>query len=135
EADRLTALLPVLEEEEGGRRRVIETLQNEIAQLESQVGHLRILKERQDVNPDGPARIQQMMADLERCKSELAAVQHMLEEEEAGRSDWLRRTRELGKEKAALEGEVPVLRDRQAAVCREEDALGKRVRELEGRHG
>ena len=45
----------------------IDKCRAEIGQLEATVGHLRILKEWQDANPEAPARIQQMMTDLERC--------------------------------------------------------------------
>ena len=60
----------------------IDKCRAEIGQLEATVGHLRILKEWQNANPEAAARIQQMMTDLERCKSELAAVQQKLAQDE-----------------------------------------------------
>ena len=39
----------------------IEKCRAEIGQLEATVGHLRILKEWHDANPEAAARIQQMM--------------------------------------------------------------------------
>src|SRR5205823_374122 len=83
EADRLQAIVPVLQEEQRQLRETVEARQKEIAQLEATVGHLRILKKWQEEHPEAAVQIQQMMMDLERCKSELAAVQQKLAQDEA----------------------------------------------------
>jgi uncharacterized coiled-coil DUF342 family protein len=101
----------------------IEKCRTEIGQLEAAVGHLRILKAWQDANPDAPARIQQMMTDLERCKSELAAIQQRLVQDEA-RLDAIQQeaklfTQEkqnLEQQKSTLEKEIAALRDSQKAL-------------------
>src|ERR1035441_223527 len=79
----LDATLPVRRDELRQATEGIEKCRAEVGQIEATVGHLRILKEWQDANPEAPARIQQMMTDLERYKAELAAVQQKLAQEEA----------------------------------------------------
>jgi len=82
ELGQLEALLPVRREENQQVTEAIQRGRTEIGQLEATVGQLRILKEWQAANPEAPARIQQMMVDLERGKSELAAVQSKLAQDE-----------------------------------------------------
>ncbi len=82
ELTQLDALLPVRRDELRQATENIEKCRGEIGQLEATVGHLRILKEWNDANPEAAARIQQMMLDLERYKSELAAIQSKLAQDE-----------------------------------------------------
>ena len=58
ELKELDAILPVRREELRQATEGIDKCRAEIGQLEATVGHLRILKEWQDANPEAPARIQ-----------------------------------------------------------------------------
>jgi hypothetical protein len=120
ELKELEAILPVRREELRQTSEGIDKCRAEIGQLEATVGHLRILKEWQDANPEAPARIQQMMMDLERCKSELAALQQKLAEDEAKRNTITREVSEFAQKKAELDGQIPILRDRLAALHKED---------------
>lgn len=133
ELNELEATLPVRREEMRQATEGIDKCRAEIGQLEATVGHLRILKEWQDANPEAPARIQQMMADLERCKSELAALQHKLAEDEAKRNAITKEVSEFAQKKAELDGQIPILRDRLAALHKEESELQATIRALEER--
>src|SRR5262245_17543280 len=82
ELNDLEAVLPVRRDEHRQVAEDIDRKRAEIGQLEATVGHLRILKEWQDANPEAPARIQQMMLDLERSRSELTSVQQKLAQDE-----------------------------------------------------
>src|SRR5262245_32273698 len=75
ELNELDATLPVRREELRQVSDAIQSQRQQLAALEGEVGHLHQLREWQQTNPDAPVRIQQMMVDLERGKSELAAVQ------------------------------------------------------------
>ena len=96
----IEALLPVRQDELRQATDAIARSRAEIGQLEDTVGHLRILKEWRDANPEAPARIQQMMTDLERCKSELAAVQQKLAHDEQRLNEVTQETSQLKLEKA-----------------------------------
>ncbi|MCX6624916.1 MAG: hypothetical protein NTY38_28420 [Acidobacteria bacterium] len=133
ELNELVATLPVRREEMRQTSEGIDKCRTEIGQLEATVGHLRILKEWQDANPEAPARIQQMMTDLERCKSELAAIQQKLAQDEATRNAITKEVSELAQKKAELDGQVPILRDRLAALHKEESELQAAIRSLEER--
>ncbi len=133
ELKELEAILPVRREELRQTTEGIDKCRADIGQLEATVGHLRILKEWQDANPEAPARIQQMMADLERCKSELAAIQQKLAEDEAKRNSITKEVSELSQKKAELEGQLPILRDRLAALHKEDSELQAAIRSLEDR--
>jgi len=82
ELTELDSLLPVRRDELRQATEGIEKCRAENGQLEATVGHLRILKEWNEANPEAASRIQQMMLDLERYKSELAAVQSKLAQDE-----------------------------------------------------
>lgn len=133
ELKELEATLPVRREELRQTTEGIDKCRAEIGQLEATVGHLRILKEWQDANPEAPARIQQMMTDLERCKSELAAIQQKLAEDEAKRNAITKEVSEFAQKKAELEGQIPILRDRLAALHKEDSELQAAIRALEER--
>jgi predicted nucleic acid-binding Zn-ribbon protein len=133
ELKELEAILPVRREELRQATEGIDKCRAEIGQLEATVGHLRILKEWQDANPEAPARIQQMMTDLERCKSELAAIQQKLAEDEAKRNAITKEVSEFAQKKAELEGQIPILRDRLAALHKEDSELQAAIRSLEDR--
>ena len=133
ELKELEATLPVRREELRQTTEGIDKCRAEIGRLEATVGHLRILKEWQDANPEAPARIQQMMTDLERCKSELAAIQQKLAEDEAKRNAITKEVSEFAQKKAELEGQIPILRDRLAALHKEDSELQAAIRALEER--
>lgn len=152
----LEATLPVRRDELRQASEGIDKCRAEIGQLEATVGHLRILKEWQDANPEAPARIQQMMTDLERCKAELAAVQQKLAQEEAhqdqianefkakiaqeqARLDQMAHDIKLTmldkqaveQQKAALEKEVSALRDAQKGLNQNIKDAEARLKEAE----
>jgi uncharacterized coiled-coil DUF342 family protein len=133
ELKELEATLPVRREEFRQTTEGIDKCRAEIGQLEATVGHLRILKEWQDANPEAPARIQQMMTDLERCKSELAAIQQKLAEDEVKRNAITKEVSEFAQKKAELEGQIPILRERLAALHKEDSELQAAIRSLEER--
>ena len=116
EADRLQAIVPVLQEEQRQLRETIGARQQEIAQLDATVGHLRILKKWQEENPEAPARIQQMIADVARGESTRAAVQLELAQAEARLNEVKQETSRFNLEKAQLTQESGTLRDQLAAL-------------------
>ncbi len=131
ELKELDATLPVRREELRQATEGIDKCRAEIGQLEATVGHLRILKEWQDANPEAPARIQQMMTDLERCKSELAAVQQKLAQDEQRLNEVTQETNRLNQEKALLAQEIGTLRDQLAGLHKQKTELEKALRDLD----
>jgi hypothetical protein len=131
ELKELEAILPVRQEELRQATEGIEKCRTEIGQLEATVGHLRILKEWQDANPEAPARIQQMMADIERFNAEKAAVQQKLAQDEQRLNEVTQETTRLTLEKAQLTQEAGALRDQLTALHKQEADLEGIVRELD----
>ncbi len=131
----LESILPVRREELRQATEGIDKCHAEIGQLEATVGHLRILKEWQNANPEAPARIQQMITDLERCKSELAAVQQKLAQDEQRLNEVTQETNLFNLEKAQLTQEIGTLRDQLAGLHRQKaevaEELQKQKTELE----
>ncbi len=106
----LDAQLPARREALRGVTDEVERLRAEIGQLEATVGHLRLLKEWQNANPEAPVRIQQMMGDLERLKSDLAAVHQKLAQDES-------RLAEIAQERSRLALENADFRQQNEALC------------------
>jgi len=131
ELKELEAVLPVRRDELRQATEGVGKCRAEIGQLEATVGHLRILKEWQDANPEAPARIQQMMTDLERCKSELAAVQQKLAQDEHQLNEVRQETSRLSLEKAQLTQETSTLRDQLAELHKLKADLEKAVHDLD----
>ena len=131
ELKELEAVLPVRRDELRQATEGIDKCRAEIGQLEATVGHLRILKEWQDANPEAPARIQQMMTDLERCKAELAAVQQKLAQDEQHLNEVTQETNRLILEKAQLTQETATLRDQLAGLHKQEAELERALRDLD----
>lgn len=131
ELKELEAVLPVRREEVRQATEAIENCRKEIGQLEATVGHLRILKEWQDANPDAPARIQQLMADLERAKSELTAAQQKLAQEEARMNEILGEVTRLTQEKTQLAEQIPALQSQLASLQRQKAELETQLRTLD----
>jgi predicted nucleic acid-binding Zn-ribbon protein len=111
----------------------VQARQQELGQLEAAVGHLRILKEWQDANPEAPARIQQMMIDLEHGKSELTAVQQKLAQEEARLNEIDQEARHLRQEKTQLAEQIPSLRDQVETLLKQKAELEETLRNLDDR--
>ena len=130
----LEAILPVRHEELRQATEGIDKCRAEIGQLEATVGHLRILKEWQNANPEAPARIQQMMTDLERCKSELAAVQLKLAQDQQLLNDVTQETNRLSLEKTQLTQETGTLRDQLSGFHKQRAELEKDLRDLDDQH-
>src|SRR5580692_9235158 len=131
ELKELEAILPVRREELRQATEGIDKCRAEIGQLEATVGHLRILKEWQNANPEAPARIQQMMTDLERCKSELAAVQLKLAQDQQLLNDVTQETNRLTQEKAQLTQETGTLREQLAGLHKQKAELETALRDLD----
>lgn len=131
ELKELEAILPVRREELRQTTEAIQRCREEIGQLEATYGHLRILKEWQNQNPDAPARIQQMMINLERCKSELAAVQQKLAQDQQRLNEVTQETNRLTQEKAQLTQETGTLRDQLAGLHKQKAELEKALRDLD----
>jgi predicted nucleic acid-binding Zn-ribbon protein len=134
ELKELEAVLPARREELRQATEGIQKCREEIGQLEATVGHLRILKEWQNSNPEAPARIQQMMADLERSKSELAAIQLKLAQDQQALAEVTNETNRLTLEKAQLSQETTTLRDRITELRKQTADLEKTVRDLDDQH-
>jgi len=103
ELKELEAILPARREE---LRQITENTQahrEELAKLEGEVGHLHQLREWQKANPDAEVRIKQMMVDLERNKSELAAIQQKLALDEARLGQIAQEVNQFTQEKQSLE--------------------------------
>ena len=109
----------------------IEKCRTEIGQLEATVGHLRILKEWYDANPEASARIQQMMVDLERCKSELAAVQSKLAQDEQRLNLIKQESDKLVVDNIRLEEERGGLREEVITLQKTKAELDKQVFDLQ----
>jgi cell division protein FtsL len=107
--------------------------QQELGQLEAEVGHLRILKEWEDANPEAPARIQQRMIELERGKSELTAVQQKLAQEEARLNEIAQEAQRLIQEKTQLAEQIHSLRDQVERLHNQRAELEKTLRDLDDR--
>jgi len=120
----IDAVLPARRDELRQATEAVERCRAEIGQLEAIVGSLRLLKEWQDANPEAPARIQQMMVDLERLKSELAAVQQKLAQDE-------HRYNEVRQETDRLTQESASLREQFAALQKQKSELEKVSRDLD----
>ena len=134
----LDATLPVRRDELRQATEGIDKCRAEVGQLEATVGHLRILKEWQDANPEAPARIQQMMTDLERYKAELAAVQQKLAQEEARLTQiaqeiklFTQEKQTLEQQKASLEKEAAALREGIKSLTQNIKDTETQLRELE----
>lgn len=130
----MEAILPVRREELRQATEGIDKCRAEIGQLEATVGHLRILKEWQNANPEAQARIQQMMTDLERCKSELAAVQLKLAQDQQLLNDVTQETNRLSLEKTHLTQETGTLRDQLAGFHKQKAELEKGLRDLDDQY-
>jgi hypothetical protein len=127
----LEATLPVRRDE---LRQVSDSIQAErrqLATLEGQVGDLRQLREWHQANPDAPARIQQMMVDLERAKSDLAAVQQKLAQEEARLIEVAQEVQRATQEKTQLVEQIPLLHDQLAGLQRQKAERENNLRDLE----
>jgi uncharacterized coiled-coil DUF342 family protein len=132
--EELGKIKPELAAKQEQLRQVIESVQarqQEVGQLEAVVGHLRILKEWQDANPEAPARIQQMMTDLERYKSELTAIQQKLAQEEARLNEIAQEAQRLIQEKTQLAEQIPPLRDQVAGLHDQKAELEETRRDLD----
>jgi chromosome segregation ATPase len=130
----LEATLPVRREE---LRQVSDALQSQhqqLATLEGEVGHLHQLREWQQVNPDAPARIQQMMVDLERGKSELAAVQQKLAQDEARCIEIAQEVQRATQENTQLAEQIPRLHDQLDGLQRQKGEVENNLRTLEDQH-
>ncbi len=131
ELKELDAILPVRREELRQSSEGIDKCRAEIGQLEATVGGLRILKEWQDANPEAPARIQQMMIDLERCKSELAAVQTKLAQEEQFLKAVIQETDKLKEDKVRLTQETGTLGAKLDEQQKQKAEIEKIIRDLQ----
>lgn len=131
ELKELESVLPVRREEVRQALEAIEAYRKEIGELEATVGHLRILKEWQDANPEAPARIQQLMTDLERAKSELAAVQEKLAQDESRRNDILGEVTRLTQEKTQLAQQSSAMQTQLANLRRQQSDLETQLRNSE----
>src|SRR5271166_4307193 len=131
ELKELEATLPVRREELRQVSEAMQTLRQELAKLEGEVGHLQQLREWQEANPDAPVRIQQMMTDLERGKAELTAVQQKLAQEEARLNDIAQEVQRLTQEKAQLGEQIPPLRDQLAGLHKQKGGLETTLRDLD----
>lgn len=131
QAEDAQARLPILQEEHRLATEATERARAEFGQLEATHGHLRILKEWNDANPTAAVEITQKQQDLERSKSELAAIQQKLAEEEAKQNAITKEVSELAQKKAELEGQIPILRGRLAALHKEDSEQQAAIRSLE----
>lgn len=131
ELKEIDALLPARKDELRQTTDTIESHRKEVAELEVLLGHLKILKEWQDANPEAPARIQQLMTDLERCNSELSAVQSKLAQEETKIDEVLGEVTRLSHEKTQLADQIPLLKSQLADLYAQESKLRNEVQELE----
>jgi uncharacterized coiled-coil DUF342 family protein len=131
ELKRLDVILPVRQEELRQMSEAIQIERQQLATLEGEVGHLHQLREWQQVNPDAPARIQQMMVDLERGKSELAAVQQKLAQDEARFIEIAQEVQRATQEKIQLAEQIPRLQDQLDGLQRQKGELETNLRALE----
>ncbi len=127
----IEATLPVRQEE---LRQVSETIQlrvQELAKLEGEVGRLQILREWEKQNPDAPARISQMINDVDRGKSELEAIQTKLGQEESRLIDNTKQVNALALQKAQIEGQIPGLRDQMVSLHKQKNDLEVKLRDMD----
>ncbi len=127
----LEATLPVRREELRQVSDAIQSQRQELAKLEGEVGHLHQLREWQQANPDAPARIQQWMADLERYRSELTAVQQKLAQEDARLNEVAQEAQRLIQEKTQLAEQIPPLRDQVVGLHNQKAELEETLRDLD----
>jgi predicted nuclease with TOPRIM domain len=132
ELKELEAMLPIRRDELRQVHDAIQAQRQQLAILEGEVGHLHQLREWQQANPDAPARIQQMMVDLERGKSELATVQQKLAQEEARFIEIGQESQRLTQEKTQLAEQIPMLRDQLAGLQQQKADLENNLHNLEG---
>ena len=99
ELKEIESQLPARREQYKQLAEYIGTYREQVGELEAEVGDLRIIKDWQNANPEAPAKISQMMVDLEKGKSELAAVQEGLAKDESRLNDIKIEAEKLGKEK------------------------------------
>jgi predicted nucleic acid-binding Zn-ribbon protein len=128
----LDARLPVRHEELRQVSDEIQSRRQQLATLDGEVGHLHQLREWQQANPDAPTRIQQMMVDLERGRSELAAVQQKLAQEEARFIEIGQESQRLTREKTQLAEQIPMLRGQLAGLQQQKADLENNLHDLEG---
>ena len=131
ELKELEAILPVRREKLREVSDAIQSERQQLATLEGETGELRQLREWQQVNPDAPARIQQRMVDLERAKSELAAVQQKLAQDEARSIEIAQEVRRATQEKTQLAEQIPLLHDQLAGLQRQKAEWENNLRDLE----
>jgi hypothetical protein len=131
ELKELEAILPVRREKLREVSDAIQSERQQLATLEGETGELRQLREWQQANPDAPARIQQMMVDLERAKSELAAVQQKLAQEEARSIEVAQEVQRATQEKTQLAEQIPLLHDQLAGLQRQKAEWENNLRDLE----
>jgi len=131
ELKELEAILPVRREEVRQAMDVIENCRKEIGHLEATLGHLRILREWQDANPEAPARIQQLMSEIERAKAELTTFQQKLAQEEARMNKILGEVNRLSQERTQLAEQIPSLQTQLANLYRQKAELESQVRRFE----
>ncbi|HWD93538.1 MAG TPA: AAA family ATPase [Verrucomicrobiae bacterium] len=132
ELTEIDAVLTVRREELRQVTEGVEKRHAEIGQLEATVGNLRILKEWQDANPEAPARIQQMMIDLERCKSELAAVQQKLAQEEQFLKAAIQENDKLKEDRIRLTQETKALGEKFEGLQKQKAEVEKTIQDLDG---
>jgi hypothetical protein len=131
ELKELEAVLPTRREE---LRQITENTQShrqELAKLEGEVGHLHQLREWQKANPEAEARIKQMMADLERSKAELAAIQQKLAQDESRLNQISQEVKLFTDEKARLDAQTAGLRKEVEDLQKQKAVLEKTLRELD----
>ena len=131
ERKELEAILPVRREELRQVSDDIQSKRQQLATLDGEVGELRQLREWQQANPDAPTRIQQMMVDLERAKSELATVQQKLAQEEARSIEIAQEVQRATQEKTQLAEKIPLLHDQLAGLQRQKAEWENNLRDLE----
>ena len=131
ELKNIEAVLPVRREELRQVGETITALRQEWAKLEGEVGHLRQLREWQQANPDAPARIQQMMVDLERSKAELAALQQKLAQDEARLNQVTQEVALFTEEKNQLTEQIKALREQIAGSNKQKGDLEQTLRDLD----
>ncbi len=131
ELKELEAMLPIRRDELRQVNDAIQSQRQQLATLEGEVGHLHQLREWQQANPDAPVRIQQMMVDLERGKSDLAAVQQKLAQEEARLMEIIQEAQRLTQEKTQLTEQIPLLHHQLAGLQEQKAGLENNLRDLE----
>ncbi len=131
EADRLTALVPVLQEELRRATEDIDKCRAEIGRLEAEVGALRILKAWNEANPAAAEEIAAKKRALEDLKVDLAARHQELAQVEARLNEVKQETNRLDLEKAQLTQETGTLRDQLAGLHKQKAELEMALRDLD----